>query len=171
MSELIKQHFTPPGAEVFSAYLRPDTKLPPLKTHLLRLDFLDREESLELDTPVPDNSNSSLALLYKSREAVVSGLNTQGEQLSVLQLQGAYQEGYRVNTSLDWISLFADQIVLIASHPDTNVRRLIMPTLTAIQGLLDAKDNAMKRYEIFAKRAGLVYSAEEVLYVRDITRS
>lgn len=105
---------------------------------------------------------------YKRREGVVSSVAVKEEDLKVIQLQGAKQEGFRVDSGLNWIALFADQILQIVSHPDSRLARITMPPTIAIQGFVDATDAALTKYSGFAHRLGMRFSQEERLLVRDI---
>jgi hypothetical protein len=162
----IERNFVPVEGDGFDPYLRPDSKLPAIDKSRLNLDLYVGDERSRVKVPV--TGEASLMIQYKNRAGVVSSFNAPDSQIEVVQLQGSNQEGYRVNTSLDWVAMFADQLLLIAQHPDNGVRRLVMPTLLAIRGFADAEEDAMKRYEQFAARAGLIFSAEERSWIRDI---
>lgn len=166
MSELIKQHYTPPQAEDFKAYERTDSKIPGIKIERLDLTYLVGNERIGLQTPV--TGDSSLLLRYKGREGAISSIATPPDQIQIVQLQGSSQEGYRVNTSLNWTALMADQILVMANDPRNEIRRLIMPYLGAIAGLIDAEETAIKRYEEMAARIGMSMSNSERAWVRDI---
>lgn len=168
MSERIKQNYVPPSAGDFAPYERTDSKIIPIRTDRLSLSLLVGDERNGLLTPVA--GDASLVLRYKGREGGISSIATHEEQIEVVQLQGAHQEGYRVNTSLNWHAMMADQIVGIAMDPRNEIRRLLMPYLGAIMGAIDAEETALKRYEEFAARAGLSLSMDERAWVRDIKR-
>lgn len=166
MSERIKQNFTPPTDSDFQRYERPDTKIIPIKTDRLDLSFLIGEERAALLTST--TGYASLVLRYKGREGAVSSITTPKEEIQIVQLQGAAQEGYRVNTSLDWTALMADQILAIAQDPRNEVRRLTMPFIGAILGAIDAEESALKRYGDLATRIGMSESESERAWIRDI---
>jgi len=48
------------------------------------------------------------------------------------------------------------------------LERLVMQPSFSIQGFLEAAERAMRRYEEFAARLRMRFSAEELLYVRDV---
>lgn len=166
MSERLKRAFILPEEADFIPYVRDNTALPPIKTGRLSVDLLIGEERSALRA-VP-TGDATFVLRYKGREGALSSVSLPESDLSVVQLQGANQEGYRVNTGLVWVYFFADQLLRVAQHPESGVGRLTIPTFLAVQGFADATEKAMLRYEEFTKRVGMRYSAEEQVWARDI---
>ena len=166
MSEILREIFTPPTPEDFKPYIRENSGLPPLQLARLSIDMLIGEDRVTLHTPTA--GDASFMIRYKNREGAVTSLALPGEDLSVVQLQGATQEGYRVNTGLVWVDMFADKLLQIAQHPISNFRRVVMPAHYNIQGFGDAAETAMGRYMDFTRRAGLRFSDEEEAWIRDI---
>lgn len=156
----------PPTQGDFLPYLRKDSKLPEISTDRLRVDLLVGDERSGLKS-VP-TGDATFVLRYKGREGALSSVTLPNGDMSVIQLQGAQQEGYRVNTGLVWVYFFADQLLSIAQHPESGVERLTMPTFLAIQGFADAAEGAMQRYEDFTKRASMKLSTQEQIWARDV---
>ena len=166
MPETLKQYFGGINAEVFRPYLKSSQNMPPLKTDKLDLALIEGEERTKMRIPV--GGNSSLLLTYRRREGSVASVECRGADLNVVQLQGARQEGFRIDTGLYWVKLFADQILQIATHPDSEIVRVTMPPIIAIQGFVEASEKAIERYREFGSRLGVRYSSQEQLYVRDV---
>lgn len=177
MSEIIQHLFIPPSADGFTPYVRQNTNMPPISTEKLSLDLYSGEERIRMG--IPFTGEDTFVIRYKKRQGAFSSIELLGTDLSVLQLQGAKQEGFRVDAGLYWVVLFTDQILQIAENPDSGVERLTMPLV--VNGLYDAIDRAirthhvkygtLKRYEEFASRAKMRFSNEERSFVRDIRRS
>lgn len=177
MSEIIQHLFVPLSTEGFKPYVKPNTGMPPISTDKLSLDLYSGEARVGME--IPFTGDDTFVLRYKKRQGAFSSVQLLGTDLSVLQLQGAKQEGFRVDAGLYWVALFTDQILQIAENPDSEVERLMMPLV--VNGLYDAIDRAirthhvkygtLKRYEEFASRAKMKFSDEERSFVRDIKRS
>lgn len=166
MSEILRETFIPATQEEFAVHIRTNSKLPPLSLPNLRLELLLGDERKDLGTP--STGEASLLIRYREKEGAIASVSLPDLDLSVVQLQGSTQEGYRVNTSLIWTSVFADKLLQMARHPKSYIRRLTMPTFHAIVGYVDSEETAMQRYKEFAARAGLNLSDEEHIWVRDV---
>lgn len=141
------------------------TGLPALDWNALRLLLLEGGERRQLKTPT--NGDATLLLSYKKREGAVGSVQVVEDDLMLTQLQGAYQEGFRVSGGLRWVDLFANQIQQIAVSGNNSFRRITMPEPHDIEGIADAVAGIQK-YFAFIALAGLRLSAEEHRYVRDL---
>ncbi len=176
MSEKLRAIYTPPTREDFVPYIKANTGMPPMSPDNLNLDLYTDPDRSEMN--IPFTGENTFVLKYRNRYGVFSSIETEDSDLKVLQLQGAKQEGFRVDSGLYWIRLLADQILLLAQNPESGVQRLIMPTQFFIKGLDDALDAALtrqtltysmlKRYEEFAARANMQFSNQERMFIRDI---
>ena len=164
---LTKEYFIKPGPECFAPYIRKVSNQPPLDVRKLDLDLLIGNERSMLKTPT--TADASIVLFYRKREGSVASFELSPEELSVVQLQGSTQEGYRVNTSFKWIIFFAHEIREIATQPDTELSRITLPPFLAIRGLVDATESAVRRYEEFTSTLGMKYSREEDRFVVELT--
>lgn len=139
---------------------------PPLSSDKLVATIYSGTERRILRTPTI--GDTTVTIFYKQKEGYLLGMDTATEDLNVLQVQGGSQEGYRVMTGLDCLGFSADELLRIATHPESPFRRITMPNIQSITGILDASTNACLKYSALAHRSGLVFSSEEGLYVRDI---
>ncbi len=141
--------------------------------NLLRIDLiaLCGEERNELKTPF--NGDSTLVLRYKEAEGVLLSLITEPERLGITQLQGSCgKAGYRLTTELRLANLFADQVETIVNSEKSCFRRISMPPIEKIEGLVESSSEVVyRRYERLALILGLNYSKEEMLYVRDVKKN
>lgn len=166
MSEILKGLYVPKRGEPFFPYLIPNAKLRQIDSSKLSSVMLNGTERNQL--MVPSTGDVSLLIRYKERDGAISSLTLSKFDLRIDQLQGAKQEGYRVTSSMRWVHFFADEILEIARDGESGVERLVMSPAFAIQGLLDATEGAMVRYQEFAARLGMRFSVEEMLLVRDV---
>jgi len=166
VSEKLKRLYVPKQGESFLPYLTLNTKLRQIDAKKLSSNLLSGQERKGLT--VPTTGDISLLIRYKERDGVISSFGLSGSDLSLDQLQGAKQEGYRVTSSLNWVYFFADEILDIAKYTESGVERVVMQPVVAIEGFIDAADKAMRRYEEFAARLKMRFSEEEVLYVREV---
>lgn len=146
--------------------------LDPLDLNKLRVDLLAGKDRKML--PIHTNGHYSLLVSYKEKAGAVMSFADVNNDITILQIQGAKAKGYRVSRGLDWIKLFADQIILIASCQDFS-RRVTMPELSKIPGLYDDAediirtfDSACAKYFRFIALAQLRFSQEEKKYIRDL---
>ncbi len=166
MSEKLKELYVPKRGEPFLPYLVVNTKLRQIDPKRLSSNMVTGAQRASLT--IPSTGDVSLLIRYKERDGVISSFGLSGSDLRLDQLQGAKQEGYRVTSSVSWVHFFADEILNIAKHPESGVERLVMQPTFAIQGFLDAAEKAMRRYDEFAARLKMRFSAEELLYVREV---
>lgn len=159
----------PPQADFF----RPFTHRinPPLDLSQLRLDLLEGDERRGLQTPT--TGFCTLALRYKGREGAVTSLGEREADLVVLQVQGAKNKvSYRVSSGIDWVRLFAHQVISIAGQSSLPFQRVVMPAPYAIEGLLEevirGRETVDTKYIRFATQAGLRFSQDEQAFIRDI---
>lgn len=138
--------------------------------NLSRIDLavFCKEERRNLRTPV--NGDSTIVLRYKEMEGVLLSLKTDSERLEITQFQGAHNRAsYRLNSELRLSNLFADQIETIVENKSSGFRRICMPQIERISGLLESdNETAWQRYKSLLFILGLNYSKEEGLYVRDV---
>jgi len=139
---------------------------PPVDHMRLDMSLVTGEDRSHLYTPT--TGDMSLVLLYKGREGYLASMGDGGEELSVLQFQGAKRgEGYRVSRGVHLVRLFASQIHTIAAHPESPYREISMPEIFMIEGAEDANwEKARSRYEDLAVELGLKYSHDEKRYVK-----
>ncbi len=166
MPETLKGLYVPKRGEPFVPYLIPNARLRQIDPNKLSSAMLIGVERDRLT--VPSTGDVSLVVRYKERDGAISSLTLSRPDLRVDQLQGAKQEGYRVTSSMWWVLFFADEILGIARNSQSGVERLVMPPIFAIQGLLDATEGAIVRYQEFAARLEMRLSLEEMLLVRDV---
>ena len=166
MPETLKGLYVPKRGEPFVPYLIPNAKLRQIDPNKLSSVMLSGAERDRLT--VPSTGDLSLVVRHKERDGAISSLTLSRPDLRIDQLQGAKQEGYRVTSSMRWVYFFADEILEVVRNSESGVERLVMPPTFAIQGLLDATEGAMVRYQEFAARLGMRLSEEEMLFVRDV---
>lgn len=143
---------------------------PPVDANKFSADVLYGPERERLRTPT--TGRLSLVLWYKAKEGAVSSFYDAQEDLKLLQLQGARSSvSFRVARGFYWTDFMADEIVAIASHRQSGIRRIIMPSIEEIQGIEKAASEMVRnRYNEFATRAGLQWSRTDNAHVRDIRR-
>lgn len=178
MSEVIQRLFIPTSAEGFKPYVKPNTDMPPIAVDKLGLTLHTGDDRTRMG--IPFTGENTFMIRYRDRQGAFSSVELEGADLRVLQLQGAKQEGFRVDAGLYWISLFADQMIQIAEHPESGIERLTMPIPVLIKGLDTALEvaltrqtlsmSALRRYEEFAARAKMQRSDQERSFVRDVRR-
>ncbi len=155
------------SAEYYGRFAKKDSNI-----NLSRIDLVVfcGEERSSLKTPV--NGDSTLVLRYKEAEGVLLSLITEPERLEITQFQGASgKAGYRLTTELRLSNLFADQVETIVKSEKSGFKRICMPTIEGIEGLIESNSEmACQRYKSLATILGLNYSQEERLYIRDIKR-
>jgi len=138
--------------------------------NLSRIDLMvfSGEERKDLKTPV--NGDSTMVLRYKESEGVLLSLLTDLERLEITQFQGASgRAGYRLTTELRLANLFADQIETITRNENSGFKRICMPPVENIDGLLESSnETTWQRYKSLVVVLGLNYSKEEALYIRDV---
>ncbi len=119
---------------------------------------------------VPTNGDSSLVLKYQDKEGAVISIKTESEEISILQLQGARSRvSYKVATGIDWVSLFGDQVLKVATCEENCFRFITMPCLEKIDGLYETgTEKAIERYVRFAKILGLRFSKEDLKYIKEL---
>lgn len=159
--------WTPPHAGDFSPYLNRGT-VAPLDTQKLDLQCLTADQRGGVKTAT--TGDFSLILRYRAREGAVSSFEEAEQDLRIVQLQGARQEEYRVTTGMNWVYLFANQALWIATHPESGFDRLVLPLLGAVEGLETATEDAVRRYERFARLAEMRPSDLDRAFVRDVLR-
>ena len=139
---------------------------PPVDPFRLDMNLVTGEDRSHLYTPT--TGDMSLVLLYKGKEGYLASMGDGGEELSVLQFQGAARrEGYRVSRGVHLVRLFASQIHTIATHPESPYREISMPEIYMIEGVEDAvSEKGRSRYEELVFELGLKYSHDEKRYVK-----
>lgn len=177
--EHIAANWKNPGAEAFSNYVRPLHKEGHRDIDPANLDMQfvlgDGRSTLNLLS----TGDASLLLLYRDRKGLVSSVAERGDDLEILQFQGAKQEGYRVTQGLYVTRLVADQIRAIAHDPEANFGRITMPDpiiLTENMSSVASPFSIMRipdvieRYHGIITRLGMVYSDEEKKYIVEVTK-
>jgi len=168
MLETLKPYFSLPTPEEFTGYVIPQYGVTPIDVSKLDLELLEGEERENLR--VPTKGDASMLLRYKRREGAVSGAEVREADLNVLQLQGARQEGFRVNSGMRWVNLFADRWLQIAEHPNNELYRVTMRPLVQIEGFTGMSESARRPYEQFTSRLGMRFSREQDIFVRDVQK-
>jgi len=167
MPESLKHLYRPPSTEGYKSYLLTTGNLPPVDITRLETQLLvGAERGKTIKTPI--TGDATLVLIYKRKEGFVASFGLTEEDLEILQLQGAKAEGYRVNRGLMVVDFFADQIKQLTSHPESGLKRITMPPLFIIQGLVDATETAMSRYDELALRLGMKFSNGEKKFIKDV---
>lgn len=163
----IKRLFRAPTQDQLGRYIRP-TGAAPLDPAKLALDLLEGDERTRLQTPT--NGDASLVVTYKRREGAVASVREEhGSDLSVVQLQGARQEGYRITAGgLQWIAAVADSIHGLAAHPESGLARVTMPPIATVEGIEGATEAAEGRYRRFARHLSMQWSDAEQRYIKDV---
>jgi len=177
--ESVALSWQPMRGEEFNPYLRSSdisTTNPPLSTDALSVDIFVGEERRFVKSPTA--GDATVLLGYRRREAFISSVRENDNDLEILQLQGAKQEGYRVTKGMYVAAFMADQILLLATHPDTMFGRITMlspitlsenlssvPSPTAILRI----PSVVERYESMINRLKMAYSAEEAKYVLELS--
>lgn len=170
MTRSIERVFVPPGSEDFRKYLIPDTK-PPLNTDALFLDLLIGEDRKDLKAVT--DGDWSLVVYYKDKEAYLASFREEERSgdtgLQLIQLQGVNSRtGYRVVSGMDVLAFISAQIDKFSSHPENPYSYLCMPPMALIQGMIDASERAILRYELASRMLGLRSSQDRNLLVRKL---
>lgn len=158
-------------AEVhYEKFLRPNNKLV-LDVSRIDLAIFCGDEKKDLKTIT--NGDTSLMLRYKEREGVVVSLETETNELKIVQLQGARSKGgYQITTGFFFVEFFGDQIKKMTNHPDAWFERIVMPHFGQIDGLCDTNSEpAMNRYQKLADNLGLKFSDQEFKFVREVRKT
>lgn len=120
---------------------------------------------------IPTNGDWSLLLRYRGKEAYVASFEEKKLDallvLELTQMQGG-RKGYRVMTAMAVVGFLTDQIRGIVEHPESPYDLLVMPNAIFINGVLDATEAAIRRYEAAALRLGMEYSDKEHRFVRKL---
>lgn len=164
--ELIKNSLTQQlPTTYFEQFLRRDSNLTLDRVDLL---VLCGDERNILKTAI--NGDSTLVLRYKKKEGSLLSLDTETENLGIIQFQGARGEaGYRLNNEMRLPNFFADQIKTLTEGGLCRFKRIWMPQFEMIEGLIEANSQiAFERYKLLATILGLKYSAKEGFLVRDV---
>ena len=170
MNRAIESVFTPPDANAFQAYVRPNVR-PPLDPNRLSLELMVGEERDALKSIT--SGDWSFVLRYKGREAYLASFeesqDDEGAELRLIQLQGASSRGgYRVATGMDTLLFIADQVEKLATDPESSYTLLTMPPAVLIAGIRDATESAITAYERAAIRLGMSLTPERDLFVREL---
>lgn len=166
MSETLKLYHKTPTQEEIETYVLTRPPLPRLLPANLSISILEGDERKGLKTPTA--GDTTLLVRYKNREGAVASVDIQETDLQLIQLQGARQEGFRVEAGLNVVALFADQLLQIASHAESGLYRITMPPIVAIQGFVNASERALARYNGLAGRLNMRFSDQEQKFVRDV---
>lgn len=159
----------PQSPDYFQKFIRPGSKIP-IDQNRIDLSILCGDERNQIKTPT--NGDSSLVLRYKQKEGSVLSMETETEELGLVQLQGSKsQVSYQVSTGILWVRLFGDQIEKIVSHPQSHFERISMPPLEKITGLDSGTDSAVMRYKELIKILGLRYSSEDIRYLKTLSNT
>lgn len=163
VGELVSKQLS---SEYYANFLRPNS----LDIDKSRIDLFilcgDQRNILK----TPTNGDSTLILRYKEKEGAVLSMETETEDLTIVQLQGAKSPvSYQVSTSILWVRLFGDQVEKIVTHPQSKFERISMPSLEQVVGLYDSgTDRAVGRYQQLINILGLRFSHEDLKFVRGL---
>ena len=153
-----------------SSYQRVSSHMPPLDRTKMTVRLLLGAERLGLRSTV--GGDGSFVLFYKGKEGALTCVEEQldGEQLEVVQSNGASSKvAYRVSTSFDAQRFFGGLIRRVVEHPETAVRRVVMPVyhdLGNIEGVQAHRtEGVMQAYARFRSALGMVFSREENAYI------
>lgn len=144
--------------------------VPPLQPDKIHADLYAGAERVPLNMIF--TGDFSYFLSYKGRPGYAASFAEENnlDDVSLLQLQGGKQEGYRVMSALRVVDFMADQIHMLVEHPESPYRRITMPPHAVIQGVVDATEEAVARYSQFAHRLGLSYSETDRAFVVDVVK-
>ncbi len=151
----------------FGSYIT-DTE-PPLDIAYLAARIVIGEDRRSLR--IPTDGDLSLFLSYRGKDAAVCSAQDHVDTLVLTQFQGRNgRVGYRLNGGLRWVSLTADQMLQIASDPQTPYRRIALLPLLAMGNVTEAAsyEGVQRKHEEAMARLRLSYSKEECLYIRDL---
>lgn len=153
----------PKSGDYFNNFLRPIS--PRLDTSSLSLNIVIAAEYPTI-TGILLTGDSALVLSYKNYPGYALSFNQTTTDLVVLQLQGAHsKKGYRVCTGVKIPDLYASEVNQLAQLSES--KRIVLPY--DIEGDNKAMSSlAIPRYGAFANRTGMVYSAQERAYIRDL---
>lgn len=120
---------------------------------------------------------ASLLLRYRKRNGYISSVQEAGEDLEILQFQGAKQEGYRLVQGVNVAKLMADYLKSLAINSDVPFQRIIMAHPIELTGNMSsiASHNAVlripetvSRYNTLISYLGMQYSETEQKFIREI---
>lgn len=168
----------PVKAEGFKPYLQTlptVSSYPSLRTDVLSIDLLVGEDRTNIKALTA--GEASFLLSYRGREGYVSSVQERDDDLEVLQLQGAKQEGYRVTQGMYVATFMADQVYLLATNPDAMFRRITMlpplilcdnlSSVASMSAVLRIPDVA-ERYNQMIRRLKMGYSHDEERYIVEL---
>ncbi len=173
--ELFQAH--PPVVD-FRHYIRSGTDLPsgmpPLDVEHLKLETCVGDARSRVRTVVTDG-DAALLVRYKGAEGAALGMREEkdGDEWRVLTVSGANsRKAYRVATGLRWQQLLGHAVRERAIHPRAHVRRITMPTTSAIAQVdgAAASERLDRHYELVRLALEMRYSAAERLFVAEIPR-
>lgn len=142
---------------------------PPMDINCLAARIVIGEDRKSLR--IPTDGDLSLFLSYRGKDAAVCSAKDTVDTLVLTQFQGRHGRiGYRLNGGLRWVSLTADQMLGIASDPQTPYRRIALLPLFAMGNVTGAAsyEGVQRKHEEAMARLRLSYSKEECLFVRDL---
>lgn len=156
----------PRNGESLSRYLL-DSE-PQLKVNELGIGLYVADERRELQTAT--TGDASVLLRYKNHDVSVISWQGSGEDLEVMQLQGARSpKSYRGTKGVGWERLFGDETWAVAEIPEAEIARVTMQHPLDIPGVEgQATELAIRRYILFAAYLSLVWSNQERMFVRDV---
>ena len=160
---------TPPNIQHVSSCLLRAKNMPPLDTKQVQILSIIDDEKDWIKTPTC--GDGTLVVKYKGKAAALNSITEQanGEEWMICQLQGVKSKvSYRVTQCLSLGKLFGKILHDYASHPQSSIRRIVMPILHNIDGIDTTSLAGHDRYTILAGTLGMRYSQEESMLVVDI---
>lgn len=154
------------GPDYFKKYMRPARfKVDPTQANV---ELWCGEERKKLKTLT--NGHTTFLLRYKEAEGVVVSMESEGEELEIVQYQGAKNKrSYVVAVGFQCTKLMADQIDGLTTDKQSPFKRIIMPDLDEIEGLVETRsENCMKKYLDLSRELGLRFSKTEKKYIKDL---
>ncbi len=144
----------------FSKFLRKNTGQPPLDCSRLFIENYSEEERGVIGVPLEGVVTS--ALKYKKRigQVLSIGESNDFETWEIPQIQGVKASGYRTQTGLDTIALWAEVIEgALPAAREGGVRQLMIPDPYLITNITDAKsESALLRYNRLAQILKMQFS-------------
>src|SRR3989344_889297 len=139
-----EQYYASPDPKQLVKFVRPDSGMN-IDPEKLSVDLLRGDDRSSLRFPI--TGDASLVFRYNGKPGYVASFHDDGDELVLRQLQGTKPEGYRLVTGLYIVPLVCDELLSIASHPDSPYASLAIPSLLAIVGITDAVEKAFSRYQ------------------------
>lgn len=116
-----------------------------------------------------EDARLGLSLMYQGYICAVAQFAVVEYDLRLRSLrQLGNKKDYRVNSTIRWPSLLAHQVVKIVQEPRNNFTRLAAIPITDDEENIKGFNRALEQFNMFVTSAGMRFSDEEGMYIRDI---